>query len=346
MSSTDSDSDNQPPPDAAGEPVAGSSLRSHPVWAAAKGQMPRVEAAGGRGRGRGRGRGLSGSDAGDDAPPRPRFAPISLSALEQEGREAGDGADSRLDSEDDRAADDFGRVRPRASPKEKKQKAPAQSGDGGSDDSDDSDDEDDEEDRPTKKSRLEGLLGAAAFGGGAQRPVDASEQSECSETPSARREADLKQAFPLRGVSCVGCSLPGRIGPVVRFVNEHISSMTPDALFKAAALVFRTKVQEVSEREGVVCPAWPWKEVRSHFCLHVSATNIQRHNMLRSLQAMRSQLELGLVRVEGDGDRAIDKVNAELMLKTVAAESRERVLLDQATNRRAGGRGGGSSKDD
>lgn len=339
--SSDSDSDSQPPPDAAGEPVAGERLRPHPVWAAAKGQMPRVEAAGGRGRGRGRG--LSGSDIGDDAPPRPRFQPISLSALEQEGRANGDGADSRIDSEDDRAAEDFGRVRSRASPKEKKKKqAPGPT----RGDSDSEDEDEDEEDRPTKKSRLDGLLGAAAFGGGAQRPVDASEQSECSETPSARREADLKQAMPIRGVTCPACAMPGRMAIVNRFISENIDRMLPDALWKSAALTYRTKIQEVAEREGANAPAFPWRDVRAHFTLHTSSSSVQRHMMLRTLQGVRSQLASQILRVEESGDKAVDKGTADLLLKSLAAESRERLLLEQAANRRAGGRGAGSSKDD
>jgi hypothetical protein len=63
--------------------------------------------------------------------------------------------------------------------------------------------------------------------------------------------------------------------------------------------------------------------------------------MLRALQGLRGQLEGGLVRVEGDGERAVDRANAELLLKAMAAESRERVLIDQAATRRSGGRGGG-----
>jgi hypothetical protein len=61
--------------------------------------------------------------------------------------------------------------------------------------------------------------------------------------------------------------------------------------------------------------------------------------MIQSLSAMRYQLEGKLIRVEGE-ERELDKQNAELTLKVLAAESRERQLLAAAAS---GGRGRGAA---
>ena len=52
--------------------------------------------------------------------------------------------------------------------------------------------------------------------------------------------------------------------------------------------------------------------------------------MVQSLTAMRCQVESCLIRVE-NGERQLDKANAELFLKVATAESRERALLAAAS---------------
>ena len=49
--------------------------------------------------------------------------------------------------------------------------------------------------------------------------------------------------------------------------------------------------------------------------------------MIRELQMMRAQASTRIVRVE-QGERELDRGGAELMLKILAAESRERQLLE------------------
>ena len=49
--------------------------------------------------------------------------------------------------------------------------------------------------------------------------------------------------------------------------------------------------------------------------------------MIRDLQLMRAQAATRLVRVD-NGERELDRGGAELMLKILAAESRERQLLE------------------
>ena len=150
-----------------------------------------------------------------------------------------------------------------------------------------------------------------------------------SAASSARRREAYKDAFPVRGVTCVGCALANRIGPVNRFVRDNISQMTEDALWKMSALCYKRDVAEPTEREGAPVPAWGWKEVRIHYELHASGNFVARHKMIRSLQCMRQQQEERLVRVD-NGEKELDRQGADLMLKIMQAESRERQLLESS----------------
>ena len=305
-------------PQPQGQQVAAQQLANHPVWQASRGSgkgggNPRPAAVfniGGRGRGRGRSR--AGSENGDVVNA-PRFERISMAALEAGQYEDGDGADSRIESEDD-PADHFERIRRMdpPPPKKKRKKGPRNE-DGDDDESDDDDDDDDGE----RRSKLAGLMGAAAFGGGGQRRgryAESEDGSMPSAASSARRREAYKDAFPVRGVTCVGCALANRIGPVNRFVRDNISQMTEDALWKMAALTYKREVAEPTEREGAPVPQWGWKEVRVHYELHATGNFVARHKMVRSLQCMRQQQEERLVRVD-NGEKELDRQGADLMLK-------------------------------
>lgn len=274
-----------PPPAPRGERLPADRL--HPVWEAARARRPAPEAT-----------------------DKPRYERISLSALETAQYCDADGAESRVDSERAERAE--------RAEDERAERAEAERA------------EDDElfsesEDEPcARRQRLEGLMGAAAFGGAAP----------------PKREAS-RDAFPVRGVSCVGCALPNRIGPVNRFIQANISNMSDDALWKMAAFTYDKEVCQPAVAEGASVPSWPWKGVRAHYELHVTSNFIARHKMVRQLQCMRAQLETRLVRVDGE-DREVDRQTAELMLKTLAAESKERQLLDQAKQ----GRGKGDARGD
>jgi len=332
----DGDAGNPPSPSlassAAPEPqpqaVNAHQLSQHPVWQAAKGNGGAARAPGkgkggasfgGRGRGRGGGgRSRAGSDNGDVVVDRPRFERISLAALEAGQYEDGDGADSRIESDDE---DHFSRIRPAGGGgghKSKKRKSGMPHMEGGDDDDDDDDDEDgggaggDD----GRRNKLDGLMGAAAFGGGGRRGHygESEDGTVPSEASSKRRRDAYKDAFPVRGLSCVGCALANRIGSVNRFVRDNISQMTEDALWKMAALCYKRDVAEPSEREGNPVPQWSWKEVRVHYELHASGNFVARHKMVRQLQNMRSQQEERLVRCE-NGEKELDRQGADLMLK-------------------------------
>ena len=327
------------PPAPNGEQLSAQQLSAHPVLAAARGAGPRPTGPPMGGQSKKKRGSRAASEAGDLAPT-PKYERISLVELEARQHADADGAESRIDSEDE---EEWERIKPSSSSMSRKKRKPSTKSSkgpreerGDSDEEDDEDDEDDADDEGvTRRKKLAGLMGQAAFGGGGSNPhYGASDAaSEQSATSTQRRKEAMKEAFPIRGVSCVGCALSNRIAPVNRFVKEHISQMTEEALFKMAALCYRREVAEPAEREGAPVPPWSWKDVRSHFELHSTGNFVARHKMIRQLQCMRSQAEQRLVRVD-NGEKELDRVNADLLLKIVAAESRERVLLENEATKR------------
>ena len=162
-------------------------------------------------------------------------------------------------------------------------------------------------------------------------------ESSVSRTSSKRKRDAYKEAMP-KGVTCVGCAIPHRIGAVERCVNTNIGRVSDHALWRLAELAYEKDVVEPARREGIVTLPWSHGAIRNHFVLHSTNAQVGRTSMIQSLSAMRFQLEGRLIRVEGE-ERELDKQNAELTLKVLAAESRERQLLAAG----AGGRGRGGT---
>lgn len=300
-------------------------------------------------RGRGKGRAAAPAPAEEDNNP-VRYERISLLAAElQQAATGGDGADSALLSSDDEEAG--ARKRPRE-------------GDRGELDYDDEEDDPDADElsavdsdgegggpsrkprqggkRPAKAASAVDMMAAAAFGGALpQTSGDTSDdESRMSATSSTRRRNMRKEIFPVKGVTCVGCALANRIGPVERFVNNNVNRLAETALWKMASLCWKREVVEPAMREGVDVVEWGWRDIAAHFRLHSSDSTIGRTSMIQSLVAMRCQVEGSLVRVE-NGERTLDKASAELFLKVQAAESRERTLRDACIT---GGRARGSGQ--
>ena len=341
---SESPSHSEPPPPPQGTSQRAADLRSHPLWKAAAGQGPRPDPP--LARGRGRGRKDATADAGDNGT---RFERISLLQLELQQAVTGDGAESALLSDDSQEECE--------SPGHKRARTV------GDDDESDAyvlEDEDSDEGSPmpskkkqrpaSSKSKLPtsaDIVAAAAFGGQARYAASAVSdiESEPSRTSSKRRKEMHKQAFPVKGIRCVGCSLSNRIGPVERFVNENVGRMSEGALWKMASLTWQREVVEPALREGVEVVQWPWKDVANHFRLHTTNQVIGRTAMIQSLTAMRCQVEQNLVRVE-NGERTLDKANADLFLKIVAADSRERQLLAAGQLGAGRGRGARSTADE
>lgn len=320
-----SDASAAPPPN--GEQVSAAQLSNHPVWAASRADGPRppfpLPPPNSKKK-----KSRAPSEIGDIGVA-PKYERISLAELEARQHADADGADSRIDSEDE----DWSRIKPTEPKRKRSSKGPRE--EKGSD----SESSEDDADESGRRKKLAGLMGQAAFGGAGSNPhYGASDAaSEQSMTSSQRRKDAMKDAFPVRGLTCVGCALSNRIGPVNRFVQTYISQMTEEALFKMAALCYRREVAEPAEREGAPVPPWSWKDVRSHYELHSTGNWIARHKMIRQLQCMRSQAEQRLVRVD-NGEKELDRANADLLLKIVAAESKERQLLDAETAKRNGGK--------
>lgn len=307
---SDSDDDGSVPPDAHGETVDAAQMPQaagvpqHPVWAAAAGA--------------GRGAGA----ANKNSRPEKMYGPISMVELEIRGRGDLDGGSSTASVRGDADKDRHGREGKKG---KKRHKRPREYDDEAVDDDDD--------DGLGSSASLD--MAGAAFGGAAAtgRVACASEASDdgASVTSSVVR-ARRERAFPVTGVTCVGCALPGKIQPVVDFIAKNMSSMSELALYKMAALVYKTKVADPAEEEGVDVPEWDWKEIRAHFQLHSVDSRMQRYENIRTLSAMRKTLEMQLLRRDAEtGEQSLDKNNAEAIMKIIAASSRELTLLADAT---------------
>jgi len=237
---SDSDEDGSVPPDAQGEAVgaddlpqaAGSNAPApqHPVWAAAAGA--------------GRGAGAANKNRSDKV-----FGPISMAELEIRGRDDLDGGSSTASVRGEDRPKARGHGGRREKQGKRSQKRPREY--------DDDDDDDDDDDGWGSSASLD--MAGAAFGGATAkgRAACASEASDDGVSVSSsvvRRRHE--RAFPVTGVTCVGCALPAKITPVTDFISKSMSTMSELALYKMAALVYKTKVAEPAEEEGVDVPPW------------------------------------------------------------------------------------------
>jgi hypothetical protein len=106
--------------------------------------------------------------------------------------------------------------------------------------------------------------------------------------------------------------------------------MQEDALYRTASVFWRTTVVEPARREGVAIADWAWKDLRSHYQLHVCDPHIQRIDCCRQLAGVRKMLELQLVRQDGEA-RVLDHKNTDLLLKVIGMQSRELTLLNSGS---------------
>jgi len=329
-------SDNESaPPSAAGDAVPAAvhnAAHQHPVWRAAAGKG-------------------TGKPAAAPAPAAPnpgRYAPISMLALEIRQRGELDGASS-VGSESGRSARERSSKRARGAGRMREYD---------DEDEDEEEDEDEDEEDADGDDDAGGLLAGAAFGtgggsgsgdgkkkkkkqqgGGKKRRGDndgtqlslVSDTDDAASITSSAARAAHKRAFPVSGISCVGCALPAKVVAVDEFVMKNCEKMSEASLFKMAALKYKTNVAEPAEAEGVPVPAWGWKEIRAHYQLHKVDARYQRFENIRTLGAMRKTLEMQLMRENEDGELLLDKSNSEQILKIITLSSRELSLL-QETN--------------
>tara|TARA_B110000046_G_scaffold185628_1_gene228168 strand:+ start:2006 stop:2923 length:918 start_codon:yes stop_codon:yes gene_type:complete len=159
------------------------------------------------------------------------------------------------------------------------------------------------------------MMTSASFGGSRMFcGAESDEESQVSRTSSKRKHDAYRQAFPVKGVTCVGCSLANRIGPVERFVNANVGRQSEHALWKFASMTWNKEVVIPARNEGVHVVDWKWRDIANHFRLHTTSHTIGRTAMINTLTAMRCQVESVLVRND-NGQRTLDKANAELALK-------------------------------
>ena len=369
------DNDAPPPANPGGQSVSSNNLRQSHLW----GRAPAAHAIrGNRGAGGGAGGGGAGGDGA--ASSGPRFERLSSLCLEVDLRQSAEGGGSSLFSEDTSYQRGVLGDKKKKRKKKQKTVSEPKPGDDDDDDGDDVDDADgvsvmapseqdgedgveplhsdsDRSKRQRKnangkrlvtanangKDKAAAVLAAAAFGGGVAQMETSDDESDEESLFSANSELKkkaYKAAFPIRGVSCIGCAMAHRINCVEIFILDNISRMSSDALWKHASLVWKLEVVDKAKREGNIVPDWNWKDLRSHFLLHCSNPIIARQSSITQLQLMRSTIENRLVRVEDDGSRELDKSSADLFLKVLKQESAERTLL---ANLMSGGGGGGGA---
>tara|TARA_B110001452_G_scaffold254198_1_gene245543 strand:+ start:7828 stop:8982 length:1155 start_codon:yes stop_codon:yes gene_type:complete len=361
-----------PPPSANGDPVPAAAHMLHPLWERAAGRGARGDAGnGGRGRGRGGGGGGAGSVNGEarNAILASKYAPISMVELELKRRTALDGGSS-VASDDDGAALRARRKRRRSSESDGAVGDSADDGGGGDagepadeggggdaaavPEFGDADAFEEQEDLGAADDAA--MLARAAFGGmpgsaGArkeQQKQRAARDDDCTALTSAASDSEdaasftssavrreLKVAFPVSGVTCVGCALPHKVALIDEFVKASACRMSETALYKMAALVYMRDIVEPARKEGVAVPHWSWKDIHAHYTLHYVDPRLQRMENVRSLAAMRKTVELSMLREdEATGERLLDKTNAEQLMKIVALQSKEIQLLEASSTTR------------
>ena len=301
------DANNLPQAAAAAAPPPPPAAPAHPVWAAAAGR--------------------GGGSAHNKARHESVYAPISMMELEIRGRNDLDGASSTASERGGR-----GRGRSSSGKREKGKRRVREY------DDEDGDEDEDDAGRDGADSAASLDIAGAAFGGGAASKKracppcgSATESDDGASVTSSIVRARHERAFPITGVTCVGCALPAKITPVTDFIAKNMSTMSELALYKMAALVYKTKVAEPAEEEGVDVPPWDWKEIRAHFQLHSVDSRMQRYENIRTLSAMRKTLEMQLLKRDQEtGEQWLDKNNAESIMKVIAASSRELTLLADA----------------
>ena len=297
--------------------------REHPLWAraAGRGGDPMADKKNRRGGAAALGGGPS------------KFRPISLNELEVRTRRELDGGSTAAgDSEDEEGAQGQKHASEREDHARRKRRR-----------DDDEDDEDDDvhcADYTPRGKREDPRAGGiaeqvaqAAFGGGAARyhstALSVTSDTDDSESVSSAqlREAQ-RRACPISGVDCVGCVLPAKVAPVDEFVRSSCDKMQQNALYKMAALVYKTKVAEPAEAEGLQVPDWHWKQIAMHYATHNMDLRMQRFENVRTLATMRKTMELCLVREdEESGDMQLDKNNSEQIMKIIALQSKELSLV-------------------
>jgi len=331
-------------PEVVGRPPAGVPLQ-HPLWARAAGKAPSVANAGpNTGRSAAAG-GLHGST--NDGSVSRRFLPIRPEDVEATRRNLMGGGDDDIETEsmaaereahEERKKRKLERHERRAERQRQRQCGGEAQDDTGSQapelDDDDDDDEDDDEDVQaaafgTTATPRRGPADAGVGGGngkGNARRVAPSESAATleSEDESVVMQKTMSAAFPLTGVTCVGCAHPHRIGAINDYIEKNAQKVSKTALFKTAALLYQRDIREPALNEGVRIPAWSWRDIGIHFDVHAVEPKHQRLENVRTLANVRNTLEQSLMREDAEsGERVLDKQNAELLLKVVTLQSKE-----------------------
>tara|TARA_B110000971_G_scaffold220034_1_gene262585 strand:+ start:831 stop:1604 length:774 start_codon:yes stop_codon:yes gene_type:complete len=183
----------------------------------------------------------------------------------------------------------------------------------------------------------ETCMAAAAFGAVETAENDDEDEDEefCEEARSETAVSSVlnssSRLLPIRGEYCIGCTSSREIVEKIdEFVHKHCTAMNESALYKSAALFYKTTIVRPRRTEGVRMGKWSWKSLRSHYVLHVADPVLQRAAAVRTLGSVRAMQETSLVRVNPDGSKSLDHKGAELLMKVIALQDKTMAALDTA----------------
>ena len=331
------------PPETAPQVVNASTHASHPFWTGGqtRGGGGRGGNCSGRARGRGSGRGKASSVGNTDPTAavtsgntaivvdeteRPQFTGISMRELEFGYRASADGGESSMDSDDSEDDRHFASCQNAPRKKRKVQRSSSSRPDDHGLDGDDA------------QMSSETCMAAAAFGAAVETAENDDEDEDEEFCEEARSETAVSSVLnsssrllPIRGEYCIGCTSSREIVEKIdEFVHKHCTAMNESALYKSAALYYKTTIVRPRRTEGVRMGKWSWKSLRSHYVLHVADPVLQRAAAVRTLGSVRAMQETSLVRVNPDGSKSLDHKGAELLMKVIALQDKTMAALDTA----------------
>ena len=188
---------------------------------------------------------------------------------------------------------------------------------------------DESEDDNANPQQTSDLLRIAHLGGLRAR-------SRCAPSPKLRpKQLPKKRKFS--NIDCVLCACAHRIGPVEAFVTNNLLRVEQSALWNLASEHWSQKVVRPAKEEGVLIQNLCPDDIKRHFNEHSQNPSIQRVHSLHQLSALKKKLSEKIVKYEMDadgtcGEEEINLKAAELILKIIDRESKERTMLPAETS--------------
>ena len=208
-----------------------------------------------------------------------------------------------------------------------------------SDDDDDDDSSADDGNLGTKPEKADDAEGEGR--GGSERPGETRAKVDEELAHHQMREAD-RRLFRVKGITCVACALGKRFAPIMDWIDEHATSMSPENVYRMATFRYKELILDPNERErniiALAAKTFGWKDLRTHVMFHSVQSRMHTVDSLRQIQTFKKILEdYGTKRrVEPSEDDAadgagptydLDKSNTALWHKLFEVEAKTRKEL-------------------